>query len=237
MIQEYRYETQVASIWSRCLYSKPVILMLCLLGFLMTSLFAQPKAAFIGMSAFLPGTGEIALGSTSRGMALLTLDVVAITSYFNTDKELKLQQDNYKQYAFHYAGVPLAMPNKHYQVVQEYMSSTDFNKFQEMMARNYFVIYHNNNEAFMDYMAANTYSGDESWEWVSEMHWKNYKSMRRKHQKTKINQNLAIGAMLLNRAFSVIDTAVLARKHQDKHSVYVTPTQDAGLMLNYEIKF
>jgi hypothetical protein len=57
--------------------------------------------------------------------------------------------------------------------------------------------------------------------------------MRRKHQRTKINHNLALGVMLLNRAISVVDTALLSRNMQ----VYASTNGVDSLLLNYSVRF
>ncbi len=209
-------------------------LILLILALLMsTGLPAQSRLAYVGMSALLPGSGELALGKTNRGLALLASEIVAGYSFFKTNQDMNLQRDAYKNYALHYGGVPRQMPQEHYQVIQEYISSEEFNDFQDMMARNYFIIYHNDEQAYLAYMEANTYTGDESWEWQSPMHWKTYKDMRRKHQKTKINHNLALGVMLLNRAISMIDTAIMSKNTH----LYAVPSGLDGMMLNCELRF
>ncbi|MCB5261762.1 MAG: hypothetical protein LHW64_02450 [Candidatus Cloacimonetes bacterium] len=197
------------------------------------SLWAQSRMAFIGMSALVPGSAEIAMGKTNRGVALLLSDVLATYSFFKTDKDMDLKKAAYKQYAQSYAGVPLGMPQSQYQVIQDYISSEQFNDFQDLMARNYFVIYHNDVQAYIDYMEANTYTGEESWQWESSRHWETYRNMRNQHQRIMINHNLALGVMLLNRAISVIDTAILSKNI----NLYARPHGVDGLMLNYEMRF
>jgi hypothetical protein len=206
---------------------------LLLLAMLFGSLDAQSRLTFIGMSALVPGSGEIALGNTNRGIALLASDIVATYSFFKTSHDMDLQKDAYKNYALHYAGVPTDMPQNHYQAIQDYISSEEFNDFQDMMARNYFVIYLNDIQSYIEYMEANTYTGDETWKWQSAMHWDTYKDMRKRHQRIKINHTLALGVMLLNRAISVVDTAILSK---DMH-LYASPNGLDGMMLNYEMRF
>jgi len=210
-------------------------LLFCLLVLILVSsaLAAQPRLAYIGMSALLPGSGELALGNTNRGVVLLTSEILAGYSFFKAGRDMELQKDAYKKYAQHYAGVSDNMPDRHYQVIQDYMSSEEFNDFQDMMARNYFYIYLGDEQAYLDYLQANTYTGEESWQWQSSMHFKDYRDMRRRHQRLKINHNLALGIMLLNRAISMVDTALLTRDM----NLYATPLGLDGMMLSYEMRF
>lgn len=215
------------------LFSKGLKLIVLLLMLSAGGLWGQSRMAFIGMSALVPGSAEIAMGKTNRGVALLLSDVLATYSFFKTDKDMDLKKAAYKQYAQSYAGVPLGMPQSQYQVIQDYISSEQFNDFQDLMARNYFVIYHNDVQAYIDYMEANTYTGEESWQWESSRHWETYRNMRNQHQRIMINHNLALGVMLLNRAISVIDTAILSKNI----NLYARPHGVDGLMLNYEMRF
>ncbi len=197
------------------------------------SLAAQSRITFIGMSALVPGSAEIAMGKTNRGVALLLSDVLATYSFFKTNHDMDLKKDAYKQYAQSYAGVPLDMPQGHYQAIQDYISSDDYNDFQDMQARNFFMIYHNDIQAYIDYMETHTYTGEESWQWQSPMHWETYIDMRKGHQRIKISHTLALGMMLLNRGISIIDTAILSKNA----SLYASPNGADGMMLNYEMRF
>jgi len=209
------------------------LLLTLLLMLSLMPLLAGSKLPYFGMNLVLPGSGELALGKTNKGVALVASDIIAISAYMKTAHDMDLQKGAYKSYAQHYAGVDPTMPLNHYQVVQDYYSSDEFNDFQDMMARNYFVIYHNDVQAYLEYMAANTYTGNESWEWQSQMHWENYQDMRRKHQKTKINHTLALGIMLLNRAIALVDIAIT----KTDGTVSLRPSGNDGVMLGYELNF
>jgi hypothetical protein len=208
-------------------------LLILIVSVMLTPLWAQSKLPYLAMSVLVPGSGELALGKTNRGIVLLSSDLVAVSAYLKTAYDMDQQTKSYKRYAQHYAGVDPSMPQNHYQVVQEYFSSVDFNKFQEMMARNYFVIYLNDVEAFQNYMEANIYEGIEAWHWQSAMHWDTYKDMRRKHQRTKINHTLALGIMLLNRAVSVLDIAIIKTDGR----LHASPHGPDGILLGYELNF
>ncbi|MCD8478939.1 MAG: hypothetical protein LRZ88_01075 [Candidatus Cloacimonetes bacterium] len=208
-------------------------LLILLASMMLVPVWAQSKLPYMAMSALVPGSAELALGKTNRGIVLLASDIVAVSAYLKTSYDMDIQSKAYKKYAQHYAGVDPTMPQNHYQVVQEYFSSVDFNKFQEMMARNYFVIYLNDVEAFQNYMAVNTYEGIEAWQWQSSMHWDTYKDMRRKHQRTKINHTLALGIMLLNRAVSVLDIAIINTDGR----LHASPHGPDGVLLGYELNF
>jgi len=206
-------------------------LLLCSLSVLM----GIPRVAYSAASLALPGSGELLLGQNTRGSTLLGIDLVTIYAFFATGKEIDRQRDNYMRYANLYAGVPLGMPQNHYQAIQDYPSSDYYNDIQTMMARNYYLIYTYDPAAYEDYLARNTYKGNEAWEWTSDAAWQEYQNQRTRHQRTKMSHSLALGIMLFNRAFSALDSAILSGK---KHgTVYLTPLGEQGAMLNYTIDF
>ncbi len=194
-----------------------------------------PRITYSAASLLLPGTGELILGNNTRGAFLLTTDLLSIYAYASTGTQIDQQRENYMTYAFQYAGVPVGMPQNHYQAIQDYPSSSYYNDIQEMMARNYFLIYNYDPAGFEDYLNRNTYQGEEQWDWVSDTAWQEYKNQRIRNQRTKMSHNLALGIMLFNRAFSAIDSAILSGK---KHgTVYLSPLGTEGAMLNYRLDF
>lgn len=208
-------------------------LLVVVLLLLVQGAWAQNRKLAIALSAVLPGSGEILTGNTGRGAILLTSELVAGYSFFKTKRDISLQTDEYKRYANLYAGVSPSLSDEHYQYLQEYISSQEYNDLQEMSARNYYLIYQYDPEAYDEYIQAYTFSEEDGWEWQSKEHWKEYRDIRRKRQNTKINNNLALGIMLLNRGISVIETALLSRSL----NVRAKPSGNDGLALLYEVRF
>ncbi|HNV92480.1 MAG TPA: hypothetical protein P5518_01615 [Candidatus Cloacimonas sp.] len=198
-------------------------------------LLALPKIVYPVSSLILPGSGELLLGHNTRGATLLGADLVNLYAFYATDKEIDLQKENYMKFAELYAGVPYGMPKQHYQAVQNYPSSSYYNNIQDMMARNYYLIYNYDPQSYTDYIAANTYQGDEEWNWQSEDKWNQYKAIRKRHQKAKMNNQLCLGLLLLNRCLSVIDSSILSKKEMG--NVYLSPLSNEGAMLHYQIDF
>ncbi len=207
------------------------ILLICL------PLMALPKIAYVGMSALLPGSGEMMLGKPVRGGILMGADLVTIAAYLGTGRQMDDLTRSYKQYAYVYAGAPNTGSDQYYQHIQQYSSSAAFNEYQEMMARNYFMIYYYDPAGYEDYIQDNTYSEDEAWEWQNSEYHKHYKQLRNSRQKAKMYNNLCLGVLLLNRAVSMIDTAFISKGSRNETPVFFTPTGDLGLMLNYRLEF
>ncbi len=165
------------------------------------------------------------------------IDLISIYAFFATQREIDLQRTNYMHFAEVYAGVPYGKPRNHYQDIQEFPSSDYYNEIQEMILRNYYLISEYNPEAYNQAMNELIYSGEDTWNWQSDKKWQEYKDMRTRHQRTKMSHNLALGVMLLNRTVSAIDSALLSGKINKYGTLYFSPSQTDGLMVNYQIDF
>lgn len=201
-------------------------------------LFALPRIAYVGMSAALPGTAELALDKPIRGGVMLTADLISLITWMGYRNEVADYTDSYKRYAQQYAGVPITTGDLYYRHIQSYNSSDDFNANQEMMARNYYLLYNYDPDAFAQYLEANLYTEEEAWQWQSPDHQQEYRSLRRSRQKAAMYQNLALGALILNRAISVVDALFLSSSSGKKAipvSFEVTP--DNSVFVNYSLEF
>ncbi len=216
-------------------YTILVILLLSLLW--AVQLEAESKALPLAMSAFVPGSGEILLGKTTRGGIMVGTDLVALTAWLATGREINNLTASYKQYAKSYAGIPDEVQDSYYQHIQQYLNSDDFNNTQILGARNYYLIYGYNPEAYQEYVEENTYSPEEAWAWQSAEHQAHYRSLRFRTQSTKMYQNLSLGAMLLNRFVSLIDVALISKDPQKPTPLYFSVQENGGLMLNYNLEF
>ncbi|MDP3115432.1 MAG: hypothetical protein Q8M98_11790 [Candidatus Cloacimonadaceae bacterium] len=211
---------------------------LCILIMILAvKISALPRVAYIGMSAALPGSGELALGKSARGMTLLTFDLISLSAFLGTQTQVDDLTKSFKQYALTHAGVPINTDERYYQHIQQYISSKEFNRFQMLMARNYFLIYQYNPDGYSEYIAANTYGEDESWNWDSDEQFRKYRKLRTNRQKAKMYNNLSLGILLLNRAVSVIDTAILSANPNKASNVYFSPHGEDGIMINCKIDF
>ncbi|HOY83929.1 MAG: hypothetical protein LHW45_09330 [Candidatus Cloacimonetes bacterium] len=216
-------------------FPKTLFLVLALL--IALPLAALPKIAYLGMSAALPGSGEIALGKSTRGGIMLTTDLLALTAWLATGREIDNLTGSYRKYAEVYAGIPENMSDSYYQVIQQYISSDEFNQLQTLEARNFYLIYNYDPAGYEAYLAENTYSAEDAWAWQSSEHQDQYRSLRFRTQTVKMYRSLSLGVMLLNRVISLIDVALISRNPDQPTALYFTPLESGGLMLNYRLEF
>ena len=216
---------------------KPFFVTLCLLA-LVFPIAALPRIAYPAMSALVPGSAELLLGKHTRGGVMLGADLVAILAWSSYKQDVTDYTSRYKRYANIYAGTDLDTPDWQYQHMQSYLSSDDFNDYQEMRARNYYLIYTYDPAGYDEYLVRNLYTDEEAWHWQSAEHQKEFGKLRRQRQKSAQYQTLALGALLLNRAISTVDALFLSKKPSPKPpALHIGFNEDKTMMLHYTLEF
>jgi len=213
-----------------------LVLLLALL-ILFFTLEGTNRWQYTALSAALPGSGELLMGKTQRGIALLSADILVWSFFLKSANDMRDLQRTYKQYAYQYAGVPLDRDSGYYQVIQNYISSNEFNQLQEMLARNYFILTLNDQQAYQEYIDNNTYTGEFGWQWENIQNWHHYKSLRRKHRITQMENQIFVGLLILNRLVSVINVNLLFNRSRVQSSLFFSAASPDQVMLNYQIKY
>lgn len=173
-----------------------------------------PKAML--MSAILPGAGEIYAGSLTRGMIFTTADAVMLFSAWHASSEISRLDDSFRQFAFAKLDVPKDSSGEFYELLHDYSSSTVYNAEVELYFRNLGLLRYNDPAYYNDQILLYSIPSEDSWQWENEVDWKKYKSIRKDKQTQILDRKLAIGAAIANRIISILDTAVLVRKHNKK---------------------
>ena len=232
---------------------KIVLGLLIVLLFTSGSLFAdaqtevyvtEPVSAGKAMlySALVPGLGEMYLGEYTRAGIFLGAEILILASYFRLNQEVDWKTNSYKFYANHYADVPLGSSDSYYRLINNYISSEKYNSEIELFLRNRYIIYDYNPDLYDYYLDLYLISDEDAWEWESRDNWLRYREIRREKQRLEIYANFAIGAAVVNRLISVIDSAILARSINRQHTflsnLNVEPDfTRIGWTVTYEIKF
>ena len=193
-------------------------------------------------SAIVPGLGEIYTQNYSKGAIFLAAESAIIFSYFRMNSERDWAIDSYKQYAFSVVDVPKDMDDAYYQLIQNYMSSEEYNDNIIRDARNYFLIYNTDQEGYDAYLEAHLIPEENSWHWDNNNEWLGYIKLRLKKQDYEIYSNFAFAAAILNRIISVIDSAMEVKKVNRSKQYFgklsVQPDwYKKGMRINYEYRF
>ena len=224
------------------------IMLICLIACLALPALAdtaQPKPVSVRRavlySALLPGAGELYAHSYNKGAFFLGTELAILFTWWRLTEEREWKIDSYKQYAAQYAGVPITGDDEVYRRLQNYYGSEDYNDGVTQDARNYFLIYLNDPEAYNEYISANIYTGEDTWQWQTQANWRQYQRLRNEKQDLEIYAKFALGAALVNRVISLIDAARTARNYNKgllNGSLSVVPNwEHQGFMVNYAYRF
>ena len=218
-----------------------LILLLITLSLTLAGKELSVKKAML-YSAMVPGLGEMYSQNYSKGAIFLTAESAIIFSYFRMKSERDWAINSYKQYAFSVVGVPKNMDDAYYQLIQNYMSSEEYNDNIIRDARNYFLIYNTDPEGYEAYLEAHLIPEENSWHWDNNSEWSEFIKLRLKKQDYEIYSNFAFAAAILNRIISVIDSAMEVKKFNRSGHYFgklsVQPDWNKkGMKINYEYRF
>lgn len=197
-----------------------------------------PKAML--MSAVLPGSGEIYNGNIARGIFFITTDMVILFNANRYNNEVNWLTDSYKEFANTKADIPTNKNSQYYELMHKWRSSDEYNRYHEMLARNYFLLVNYDPESYNAYVLSHSYTGENAWNWQSNKDWTKYKNIRKDKQTMLMNKKLAIGAAIANRVISVFDSAILVKKSNKRFTTTFNITPDFhgnGATLNCSMEF
>lgn len=193
-------------------------------------------------SAILPGLGEIYTKNPTKAGFFIGTEFAILFSYFRFKSETEWKIDSYEQFAFVNAGIDKNSSDIVYQRAQDYISSEEYNESIILAARNYFLIYYHDEEAFQEYLDYHLIPEEEGWDWETNKNWSKFYKLRRQKQDLEIYSNFAVAGLILNRLVSILDSAISVKKYnkQNKYygKLYVAPVWDnKGIKIGYEYKF
>ncbi|MBN2460326.1 MAG: hypothetical protein JXB60_01865 [Candidatus Cloacimonetes bacterium] len=219
------------------------ILFLLMLS-LTSSLSAEhyPLGKAVLFSALIPGTGELYTRQYTKAGIFLCAELTIILSYFRLHQETNWAIRSYEQYAYTKAGVSLHSPENLYQLIQNYFNSDIYNQGVELYARNRYLIWDYNPQAYQEYLDMYLIGEDQAWDWQTENYWNKYRDMRSDKQDLEIYTKFTFAAAILNRLISIIDTLISTRKINRSEEYYgklsIQPDWiKRGMVINYEYRF
>ena len=202
--------------------------------------YPQQKSAAQAMlmSAVIPGSGQMYLGKNTRAGVFMAADITAILSLIRFDKEKNNLTENSKTFAYANAGLQKGVSDEIYRLAHNYRSSDEYNRSVILYARNRFIIQLNDKDLYDQYLDIYLLKPEESWDWNTENDYQEYRNIRKEKQNYEIYANFAIGALIINRLISVVDSALQTGKVNRASQVYAVPNFDTkGISLVYEYKF
>jgi hypothetical protein len=220
-----------------------ILLILSFIWILNAQELSLRKGVFL--SALTPGLGQLYSHSYTKAGIFLSTEIAIIFSYFRFKAERDWAIDSYQKFVYNLFDTPNNADDNYYQLIQDYMSSEEYNNNVESFARNVFLSTSSpyyDPDSYYQYMEQNMLPADLAWDWQNNRNWARYQSLRRDKQDYEIYANFAIAAMILNRLVSIVDSAISVKKFNKSNTLLGNLTfspdlKKKGIKISYEYKF
>ncbi|MBC8450711.1 hypothetical protein H8D73_00690 [bacterium] len=172
----------------------------------------NPMVALL-MSMVLPGWGEMYTGNDGRGRAFMAAEGAIWVGYASFGIQKGMREDDYREFAHVFAGVPQGSTDEYYQDIADYIRSEGEDSFNEAIRSEARSLYPDDLDAQNAYFLQHGYFGDTGWTWESKARFSEYLDLRHSASLSRKNAFHMLGLAVLNRAISGIDSAWMARRH------------------------
>lgn len=173
-------------------------------------------------SLLLPGTGELLRGYPLKGEIFLWADGLAIAGAAGFGWDAASKKSAATGMAMMFAGANPVNRSSTYLVAMEgFMSSDDYNLAVSRDARR---LYPDDLEAQQQYIAENSYIGDDAWMWSSDSLREAYLDYRAGMRRAQQTSQAFLGLMVFTRLVSMLDVTLFSPPRQ----------QGLGLVPSYE---
>jgi hypothetical protein len=193
----------------------------------------NPMLALL-MSCVLPGWGEMYTGHTARGRAFMAAEAAIWVAYAGYTVQSGMRDDDYREFASVFAGVPEGAASGYYEDIADYIRSEGYDSYNEAVRDDARSLYPDDPAAQDAYFAENGYFGESAWDWESDARFHEYRSLRHLAGESDRKAFYMTGLAVLNRAVSAIDSAWMARRGAlgggsgARASLSITPDLDDG---------
>jgi hypothetical protein len=160
----------------------------------------------IARNMLLPGLGQLKMGQRVRSRIYFVLEGAAWVGLGAFLWQHSARTEAYEEYAVAYAGVKSeGLSEDYYETVGNYMSSDGAGGYNEYVMREARDLYYPDREAIESYYEANSYSGEDSWRWLSESTYNKFNSLRKGANSSERRAVYSLFFMLGLRLISNID--------------------------------
>ncbi len=163
------------------------------------------------MSCVLPGWGEMYTGHAARGRAFMATEAAIWAAYGGFTIQSGMREDDYREFAEVFAGVPDGAGGGYYEDIADYIRSEGYDSYNEAVRDDARSLYPDDPAAQDAYLAEHGYFGDAAWDWESDARFLEYRRLRHLAGESGRKAFYLTGLAVLNRAVSAIDSAWLAR--------------------------
>lgn len=191
------------------------------------------------MSAAIPGSGDFYARNYSQGSIALVREIALIATLFHFNSQADHYDNSAKIFANKVMGIPKNMSSEYFDLISKQIGSDQYNENVRLNAQNY---YGYGTSAYDDFVATNSISEEEAWDWESAKNLRKYKNYRAEKQKNKQNSSFVVGSIIVNHIYSAVYSAIKTSSNNkeflNRHSIIVQPDViNQGVSLNYGFKF
>lgn len=154
-------------------------------------------------SVLIPGTGEFIRGYPKKGEAFLWAEGFAVTGAAGFGWDAYQKREAARTMAVLNAGSNPSNRSRDYlAALENYASSDEYNLDVAREARQ---LYPDDFSAREEYLKANSFTGEDAWEWESDSLFSEYALQRTRMRTARQVSSAFLGVMLLNRVVSMFD--------------------------------
>ncbi len=172
------------------------------------------KAAF--SSFVLPGSGDWLVGDKSRGICFMVAEAAIWLTYFNSKTQVEKKDEISRNFAAYYASAnPGNQDENYFEAMEDFLTNIDYNEYVKEEARRRYpdtLDLEEKIESRKKYIAENSYTGSDAWNWRSLEIENQYRDMRREKRSLKQRATNMVGLAVANRVVSLFTTYFFGKK-------------------------
>jgi hypothetical protein len=183
-------------------------------------------------TAVLPGTGQMLLGSSRRGEAVLWVDGALWALWGGFTWYSSAREHDARLFAARECGADLSMNEpRYYRALERYSNADLYNEDVRRDARD---AYPDDPVRQHEYYQAQGYFGAQAWNWSSDSSRFDFWATRKSGRTAALRAQFAAGALLLNRLVSIVDCAFFCKEPQARSRVEFQPGEtEPGIKVCY----
>jgi hypothetical protein len=163
-------------------------------------------------SVLVPGLGQMIKGDKSKAQAFFVVEGAIWASYFGFSYWGKRVDASARAFAIDHSGANAARrDDEYFDALEDYLSSNEHNLVVERQAG---LFYPNDPLLQQEYIEANSYVGEDAWEWDSLPSRSQFWEKRREAREHDRRASFMPGFAVINRIVSVVDVLLFTKEEK-----------------------
>ena len=197
-----------------------IFFIVAVFGFQQIGYSQASKQNVVLSSLLLPGSGEIKLNHTKRGVGFILSEIAFLSSAYGFYQLSEWRNEDVISYAAIHAEIDLRDKDEQFFIwMSQYDNMDEFNEDRE---------HYRDPESFL------SAENGESWDWDTESNQEQFYKYRASAKQLALWSRMAFGAVVANHIISAIDAAYL---HNTDFSAQIIPQHSGEFCINLSFKF